>query len=255
MLWPRSCYVTYCNHSLYIWHASCLQCHTVKHCTIPDCGVAYCPRGPWWTAGRHLFLLDSEVRAFERRETPAWVATLYGKLHVQAELVCRPELLWLEHAGGAGALWLGDAIAVGVADVRRIAIELVERYLGLRVLTPRESLVYRGPRHSLAEYEAEVIRVLLAHELGHARLHQDQNGSLGVREELLADVWAGYLASAMGWDPSLHHLIFHSIGCVGPACTHPSPDARMAAYVRGRQLREQWQLQRWRPYAAAVAGY
>lgn len=169
---------------------------------------------------------------------------------MHAELACCPELLWLEHAGGAGALWLGDAIAIGAADVRRIAVQVVERYLGLRVLTPRESVTFRGPRYSLASYEAEVIRVLLAHELGHARLHEDNDGNTGRRAELLADVWAGYLAAAMGWQPTLQHLIFHAIGCVGPACTHPSPDARMAAYERGRLLREQWDWMEQPAYAA-----
>jgi hypothetical protein len=223
---------------------------TMRRSTASCYGVAYCPRGPWWTTESHLFLLDADVQVFERRITPAWVFELYEELHVQAELACLPELLWLEHAGGAGALWLGDAIAVGAAGVRRIAITLVERYLGLRVLSARESLSYRGPRYSLADYEAEVIRVLLAHELGHARLHEDQEGSTGRRAELLADVWAGYLAAAMDWDPALQHLIFHAIGCVGPACTHPSPDARMAAYERGRLLREQWQWLERPAYAA-----
>ena len=199
-----------------------------------------CPRGEWAATESHLLLWDDKPYALARAPTPGWVRAVYARILAATGLHCRPQLIWVKNAGGAGGLYLGDAIVVGAADVRRIAITVVERYLGLKPLTPYEVLYSQEPTYPLAMFKREVLRVLLAHELGHALLHQYQQRSGDVHEELRADVWVGRIAQALNWEPGLQRLILHAIGCrLGPACTHPSPQARVAAYDRGRMQQRQ----------------
>ncbi len=200
--------------------------------------LRYCPVGPWRATSDHLIIINGDrSQIYKRHLAPRGVRRLYERILDHTELECRPQLVWLRHAGGAGGFYLGNAIAIGAADMRAIARELANSDIGIRRIWSHGPY-YLSPRYSLAELELEVIRCVLAHEVGHAVAYHSgtSQGVSSVRVELQADIAAGAIAESMGWDGDLQRQVFHLIGCLGPACTHPSPDARRKAYEFGRTL-------------------
>jgi hypothetical protein len=82
-----------------------------------------------------------------------------------------------------------------------------------------------------------VVRVLLAHEIGHAvqaRLGIERRGP-GAEQQ--ADLTAGWIAEALGWPAGGDALVLAAVGDPGAAGSHPSASARVAAYREGRRMR------------------
>ncbi|APR79682.1 Hypothetical protein A7982_05029 [Minicystis rosea] len=131
-------------------------------------------------------------------------------------------LLWLETAGGRGGFFRGDLVAVGEQDVRHMAASVMARAGG----------------HALEVYAA-VVRVLLAHEIGHAVAAKIGLVERGVGSELEADLTAGFIAESLGFPEHEDALVLDTAGSRAPAevSTHPSSMARVAAYREGRRLR------------------
>lgn len=73
---------------------------------------------------------------------------------------------------------------------------------------------------------------ILAHELGHAVIHAGFRAPYR-DEEASADYIAGMLDAYRQRNLRLGELLFWSIGCVGPECTHPPPRERLGAYRAG----------------------
>jgi hypothetical protein len=132
-------------------------------------------------------------------------------------------LAWLESAGGRGGFFRGDLVAIGEEDVRRIAASV---------------MAYRGA-HARDVYAA-VVRVLIAHEMGHAVQAKLGLERFGPRPEQEADLVAGWIAESLGWPAPDDALVMAVAG--GPSRwglggSHPSSSVRVAAYHEGRALR------------------
>ncbi len=135
-------------------------------------------------------------------------------------------LAWLESAGGSGGFFRGDLVAVGEIDLRRITASIVAR----RRATPWREVA------AFSVYAA-VVRVLLAHEIGHvlqAKLGLERHG-LGAERQ--ADVTAGWIAESLGWPEQDDALVMEEAGGDRPGASHPGATARVAAYREGRRLR------------------
>ena len=137
-------------------------------------------------------------------------------------------LAWLESAGGSGGFFRGDLVAVGerCGDLQRITASIVSR---------RRSGPWPGP--GAQRVYAAVVRVLLAHEIGHAvqaKLGLDRHG-LGAERQ--ADVTAGWIAESLGWPEEDDALVMEEAGGHGPGAPHPGAASRVAAYREGRWLR------------------
>jgi hypothetical protein len=130
-------------------------------------------------------------------------------------------LAWLESAGGRGGFFRGDLVAVGEEDVRRIAHAVMGSYRGA---------------HARDVYAA-VVRVLLAHEMGHAVQAKLGLERFGPRPEQEADLIAGWIAESLGWPAPSDALVMAVAGGPSLGGSHPSSSARVAAYHEGRALR------------------
>jgi hypothetical protein len=112
-------------------------------------------------------------------------------------------------------------VAVGEDDVQRIAASILGSRGGLRALD-----VY-----------AAVVRVLLAHEIGHAVQAKLGVERCGARAEREADRTAGWIAESLGWSEQDDARVLQAGGSSGNAGSHPSAAARVGAYREGRQWR------------------
>lgn len=186
---------------------------------------------------------------------PTWVRGAWTKnIATLARDLPRPELHVLEHADDAGGFFQAgrevDIIAIGLADVRGIAAEMMSQLPRADVRT----ILRGGCRVVLYEEVLNVAATLLiGHELGHL-IEIERNTADGtVAEEWRADRWAGEFAERAGVDRHLGALFFNILGCKdGPQqCTHPDPAARVNAYLEGRA---RVVARRTRPRIAAAYG-
>jgi len=152
---------------------------------------------------------------------PAGVIDLHRRIAGVIGMAPLP-LAWLAHAGGRGGFFRGDLVAVGEADVRALAGAV---------------LGGRAPASALAgEAYGAVVRVLLAHEVGHALQARLRLAPLGEGSEREADLTAGWIAESLGWPEADDVLVMAAAGSRA-ATTHPSSRARVAAYREGRRRR------------------
>ncbi|MBI3181539.1 MAG: hypothetical protein HYZ28_05300 [Myxococcales bacterium] len=185
--------------------------------------LASCAQGPWWIRGNTLCVFDGEqIREYPIAPVPVGVAELYRFIGQAAPPWCRPPLLWLAHAGGAGGLYVPDLIAVGAREAVALSSEVRQARSG----NAAESVLL------------SVLTMALAHELGHALLRERGGASGGVQGELRADTIAGIIAGRLGSDLDLDRVVMSTIGCneVSWRCTHPRSEARVIAYEYGRTL-------------------
>jgi hypothetical protein len=147
-----------------------------------------------------------------------------------------PVLEFYDDLHGAGGMFIPAdwAILVGVADMRRIAADVV-RVSGHRVAEIMAGSTGRRPTaQEVLGFTAEAAtRRCMAHELGHALLSRGANNPYAPDDEAGADYYAGRLDAARDKNLEFGEMFFHAIGCVGPTCDHPPPDMRAAAYRAG----------------------
>jgi hypothetical protein len=165
------------------------------------------------------------VVAFRGVPAPAGVRELFGRIVEVADVGGLP-LAWLESAGGRGGFFRGDLVAVGEDDVRRLTSA---------VLAGLPST--HGPWVRADEVYGAVVRVLLAHEIGHAVQAKLGIERRGARAEQQADLTAGWIAESLGWPAGGDALVLAAVGDPGPEGSHPSAAARVVAYREGRRMR------------------
>jgi hypothetical protein len=187
--------------------------------------TAPCPGDSFATlAARCVIVQDARgVLAFRGAAPPAGVHQLFQHICGVVAVGGIP-LAWLESAGGSGGFFRGDLVAVGEVDLRHITASILSRR--------------PWPAPAAARVYAAVVRVLLAHEIGHAlqaKLGLDRHG-LGAERQ--ADVTAGWIAESLGWPAPDDAIVMEAAGSPGPGGPHPGPAARVAAYREGRRLRE-----------------
>ncbi len=170
---------------------------------------------------------------------PPGVEAIYREVVITSGLGWVPPLAWLNHAAGAGGFWNGQLVAAGAADVEDFATQIWERYprvTGAQAAWQR-SVDPSAEFATLNDVRVMVLRVLFAHEIGHAL--QDKHGvsNAGIAGERGADELAGMIAEALGWPSWLDQRMMSLIGCRGSihVCDHPSPAARVQAYLEGRR--------------------
>lgn len=173
-----------------------------------------------------------------RIQTPAGVEALYRQIVNTSSLGWVPRLVWLNHAAGKGGFWNGQLVAAGEADIEELTAQIWERYPRM---TSAEAAWQRyvNPAVPLATREdvrMTVLRVLFAHEIGHAIQDKLGRSNAGIAGERGADEIAGMIAEVLGWPAWLDERMMDIIGCRGSiyVCDHPSPAARVQAYRKGR---------------------
>lgn len=161
--------------------------------------------------------------AFRGVAPPAGARDLYARIAAVAGASGLP-LAWLESAGGRGGFFRGDLVAVGEADVRALA-----------------SAVATRAWMPASEAYAAVVRVLLAHEIGHAVQAKLNLADRGIGSEQEADLTAGWIAESLGWPEAGDALVLDGAGSRAPAerSSHPSSAARVHAYREGRRMRRE----------------
>lgn len=173
--------------------------------------------------------------------TPDWVRLAWqatsGNL---TRDVRRPELHVLKSAGGRVGFFRDrrDAphVAVGLADLRHLARQIFARLPRVSAVEAYIARLHGRRVLTYAEVLQQVAELLFGHELGHAIEAAGGRSDGTVAEEVRADRWAGEFAESAGVDPLVGMLFFEVVGCTaGPQlCSHPDPQARVNAYLRGR---------------------
>lgn len=190
------------------------------------------PSASWAPTSTGVLIEIVGQRGFFREVSPPAESSLrraYDEMVQESRLECPPSLVFVDSLGGAGGLFLGDLILVGVADAEGIARRVLPR------VVPRARFW-----EALPPLVMVVTEKIIAHELGHAL---DAEGLLDAPfrdPEARADYAAGWLDKVRGRDRGLGRAIFKAIGCEGLLCTHPSPAGRAHAYVTGRQQASRW---------------
>ncbi len=132
-----------------------------------------------------MLTVDGQSRRFARLEAPPGAEQKLDEL-CRVAGASRPELLWCESLGGKGGVSGGGMIAVGVRDQLRNA-DRVARETGC----------------DLGAAQRAAIEITIAHELGHAALHER-----GIdHEEDDADAWALLACELAGWRTPLHDAV------------------------------------------------
>jgi hypothetical protein len=166
----------------------------------------------------------ARVIAFRGVPSPSGARELFQRI-ASVVRVGRLPLAWLESAGGRGGFFRGDLVAVGDADVRELTVTILARF-------PRSGGWAFAP-----EVRDAVVRVLLAHEVGHAVQAKLGLEASGPRAEQEADLTAGWIAESLGWSAWSDALVLEAVGSPLPGGSHPSPAARLGAYREGRRMR------------------
>lgn len=163
--------------------------------------------------------------AFRGVAPPVGVRELFQRIAAVVDVQGLP-LGWLATAGGLGGFFRGDLVAVGEADVRGLSAAILARLAARRVVWASAPGIY-----------AAVVRVVLAHEVGHAvqaKLGVERHGPRSERE---ADLTAGWIAESLGWPEHDDALVLEAAGSPVPSGSHPGAVERVAAYRVGRQMR------------------
>lgn len=173
--------------------------------------------------GRQLNV--SGVGNFRIVPTPRHLGRSYLEMLDCVDIPCAPRLVTVAWAKGMGGFYLPGLIVVGLREGTDLAQRLWDLRFSNRV----------HPAHVQRRFD-ELVRFVmqrvLAHELGHALLDAGYETPY-YDDEAGADYLAGRLDAAGGRSCALGQLLFWSIGCVGPQCSHPAPGQRAEAYTHG----------------------
>jgi len=206
-----------------------------------------CPRGPWSVQGASLVIGVWPAMEIHRiAPLPAGLSELYNEIFDASGLHCRPQLAWIADAGGRLGFYAHGLVALGAKDMTDLATNVWTKYLTHLSVHDAYWAQLSGECVYTLSFEQVwwiCVRLLLAHELGHARQAECGDGRHGIAAETDADDFAARIAQVLGWDASLDALVMHAIGCTsGTACGHPSPDGRVAVYRRAREAERRAQL-------------
>jgi hypothetical protein len=166
----------------------------------------------------------ASVLAFRGLAPPRGARELFQRI-TRVVQVGKLPLAWLESAGGRGGFFRGDLVAVGDVDVRDLTVAILARF-------PRSGGWAFAP-----EVRDAVVRVLLAHEVGHAVQAKLGLEASGPRAEEEADLTAGWIAESLEWSEWSDALVMEAVGSPLPGGSHPSPASRLSAYREGRRMR------------------
>jgi len=147
-----------------------------------------------------------------------------------------PRLVWTWDTGGSIGFYSAteNLIAIGDAEVARLTSEVANGYF--RPVRYGGVITHDGLRLA-------VVRVVLAHEVGHALQYEQGERGYGIATEGGADDIAGQIAKALGWNAEIDAKIMHAIGCRTNFCDHPSPAGRVEYYNQGRRRIERRQAE------------
>lgn len=204
--------------------------------------AGFCRRGNWAITGRNLAVCapgGTRCDHFVIEAMPSSVSQLFERVLNLTRLSCPPKPVWLRDAHGAGGFFTPGLVALGRADVLRVAGEVWDR------LDAQQWLYAFVPGRCVSRQEVQnaVVEFLVAHELGHAAQEQRGDGMTRLQAEADADRHAGAVAEVLGWDQELHELVAFAIGCTGSVCFHPSPSERVRHTRRGREAQRQFEQQ------------
>jgi hypothetical protein len=187
----------------------------------------------------HLVVVGADGGGYLRHPSPVpeWMNRAYGAILNAAErlgLEEAPTLILAQDVGGHGALYLPvGQIVVGWEDVCALA----ERVRLILIQQQNEFV-------PINQLRALAVGRLLAHEVGHALSYTGVESPYDHHAEAAADYWAGVVDGMRRFPiPHIGQWIFASIGCLGPACAHPSPVDRATIYAEGHAVGQQLRLQ------------
>jgi transcriptional regulator with XRE-family HTH domain len=202
--------------------------------------------------GEHLRLLDPGQRV-KARAACRHVAPTFSNVEEcqpsQTSDVLRSILGMLEDA--ARARWglitprkltidETSEMEVAIADIDRAKISINRNAFSCFVRIFTDIVATSSTIASRIENDdTAVYRYLLGHEIGHF-VPRDSYRFIPECRELRADAIAGWLAGHAGDDPSAGAMVAGMLGCRVTECTHPRPEQRSVAFLRGHSegLRE-----------------
>lgn len=193
--------------------------------------------------GGLAFGSGGSYRGARRVATPRGFAAAYADMCSRVPLLAPPpQLEFFDDLHDMGGLFIGGewVVAVGLGDAKRIA----RRLLGVHGAALAEISKQLGFANGFSVKSVgdvilgAVVGRIMAHELGHALIFRGWENPFGADGEAGADYYAARLDAARGKDWRLGQVIFHSIGCTGASCTHPSPDGRASAYAHGYRVQQ-----------------
>jgi hypothetical protein len=178
--------------------------------------------------------LSNLIRVLDVESTPQMFVDAYADMARVYKYADPPRLLFAKSAFDTGGFFTPGLIVVGLKDSKAIAENLAN--VGGMALDNAIEAHLRRTRRRLTSREAFILCAvrmrIIAHELGHALIHAGVSAQYD-DAEASADYIAGVLDGYRGEGIELGELLFWSIGCNGPSCTHPPPPARMGAYRAG----------------------
>lgn len=187
-------------------------------------------------AGRLGFRAGADGHFARLLDAPKEWRQAYADMVARLSLPSAPTLEFFDTLHGVGGMFIpGDwAIAIGIADAKAITELLFTQHAAELVAYAKSLGAQRQVTvaHPYNVILGGVVGRIMAHELGHAVLFCGGVNPEG-DEEAGADYYAARIDAARGKDEGLGVAIFHSIGCTGSSCTHPSPEVRAGAYVHG----------------------
>jgi len=194
----------------------------------------------WWRVGDTVVVVNGQrYESYPMTPTiPIGVVNDFEAILRSAELRCRPRLAMLESAGGAVGFHIGGLVALGERDLIDLGQRVMSHFAWRRTPAHHVPLLRFGNPNLVTTDEVmqQVVRIVLAHEVGHSWAIQSGNHKAGIAGERVADQFAGMIAQALGWRSDLDALTLAHMGCVGPSCSHPSPSTRVADYEHARRF-------------------
>jgi len=192
----------------------------------------------WHCASVFHTLAQSAICPLVLAPEPANLRKLFGEMLscFSPTTMRTPRLSWVHSTCGSGGVASPYQIILGAMDLREIAQRVLA---SLPMLTPLDEMACRLYRPDIRLFTPDdvyhaVVRVVLAHELGHVFRFQNVPQRSVIEEEALADQLAGQIAECLGSDAVADRLVMQAVGCTEVVCSHPNPRARVAAYDTGR---------------------
>ena len=143
------------------------------------------------------------------------------------------------HLDGRVGLFSPGLVAMGRDDIEQLAKRVWATYVTpLAAYEARlQEALAPGTVFSFEDVRDAVVEYIVSHEVGHAHQESERKVLSPGQKEDDADVFAGVVAAAEGWNLLLHRMVARTIGCTGALCVHGSPDRRERMFQRGVEAR------------------